>query len=179
MTHSYLPFVLPTTNWLNGDFDCMPFVPFKKGNKIGPRYQPGEKHWKWRGGVAIQNGYVCIKTPGHPAAKTNGGYVREHRMVMEKHLGRYLNPSEIVHHKNGIKTDNRIENLELSNRADHALHHYNPVFSQGVAAVNSRKKECKRGHLLSGNNLYRYVRSSGKVSRICRKCSSIKNKRRF
>lgn len=71
----------------------------------------------WRGGRVIKNGYIYIKiSPNHPfyeAMATSTGYVAEHRLVMAEHLGRPLKDTEIVHHRNSLKTDNRIENLEL------------------------------------------------------------------
>jgi hypothetical protein len=81
----------------------------------------GEKSVSWNGGKRILNGYVHIYSPFHPFR--NDHYVLEHRLVMEKYLGRYLTKDEIIHHKNGIKDDNRIENLLLVKRN----HHYHCV----------------------------------------------------
>lgn len=67
----------------------------------------------WKGGVNKHAaGYLKELSKGHPDADKNG-YVMQHRLVMERHLGRHLRPQERVHHKNGQRDDNRIENLEL------------------------------------------------------------------
>ena len=66
----------------------------------------------WKGGFYYKDGYKYIVQSDHRNVRSNG-YVIEHRLVMEEHLGRYLTPDETVHHKNGIRDDNRIENLEL------------------------------------------------------------------
>ena len=57
-------------------------------------------------------GYRVIKIKGHPCANKHDA-VLEHAKVMSEHLGRPLRKGENVHHKNGIRDDNRIENLEL------------------------------------------------------------------
>lgn len=64
------------------------------------------------GRIVDNSGYVQLRAPDHPKGYKNG-YVPEHRLVMEQMLGRLLLPGENVHHKNGVRDDNRPENLEL------------------------------------------------------------------
>jgi hypothetical protein len=82
-------------------------------SKINRNKWIGKKNPRWSGGKRTNTqGYVVIRMPEHPLSDASG-YVREHRLVMEKSIGRLLTPQEQVHHLNGIKTDNRIENLVL------------------------------------------------------------------
>jgi hypothetical protein len=84
----------------------------------------GEKHYNWKGGIKNYDGRIFILKPDHPHANKSG-YVRQSRLVMEEKLGRYLKPSEVVHHKNGKKDDDRPENLELfeSQNSHTSFHH--------------------------------------------------------
>jgi len=88
-----------------------------------PYTRPGKKCGAWKRGFRINNdGYKDILIPDHPFAKKSG-YVLEHRLVMEKMIGRYLFPSEVVHHKDGNRANNSPENLQLfSENREHLKH---------------------------------------------------------
>lgn len=90
--------------------------------RTGPR--SGEGHPNWKGGrIVDKDGYVLIWSPGHPNSRKHSQYVFEHRLVMEKKLGRVLEPQEVVHHKNRDKQDNDPANLEVfASNADHLRH---------------------------------------------------------
>jgi hypothetical protein len=68
----------------------------------------------WKGGkIKHKAGYIMIYMPEHPRAPRNNNYVFEHHLVMEESLDRLLVDGETVHHINGLRDDNRVENLEL------------------------------------------------------------------
>lgn len=81
----------------------------------------GDKAPKWAGGIIKKRGYVYIYSPNHP--HQDHRYVKRSRLTMEKKLGRYLETNEVVHHINGIRDDDRIENLFLTTRSWHTGHH--------------------------------------------------------
>jgi hypothetical protein len=87
----------------------------ESGKLFAPR---GEKSGSWTGGIKKNGEYRMVKIPDHPNGDL-GHYVMEHRLVIEKHLGRYLEDWEVIHHKNGIKSDNRLENLDIVFRKKH------------------------------------------------------------
>jgi len=106
---------------------------------------------RWKGGSINRHGYVYIRMyqedPFFPMAthqKRGGGEILEHRLIMARHLNRMLTRKEHVHHKNGDKKDNRLENLELVSPANHSL--YDVMCSHcSVRAENRRMKaEIKR-----------------------------------
>ena len=95
-----------------------------KARKAFKRNQYGANNSYWKGGIVNDDaGYVLVKQDGHPRAKKHGGYVREHILVAERIIGRHLEPDEVVHHINGIKNDNRPENLMVMTKSEHISYH--------------------------------------------------------
>ncbi len=89
--------------------------------------QKGKDNPNWKNGRSSDGeGYIYILMPDHPFAHKTG-YVLEHRLIIEKEIGRYLKPEEACHHINGIKNDNRPENLmAFINNPTHRRFHGNP-----------------------------------------------------
>ena len=84
-------------------------------------FNKGENTYQWKGKRKTKAGYIVIRDY---SGKRSSGYIYEHRLIMQNSLGRDLKKEECIHHINGIKDDNRIENLELVKSNTHAkLHH--------------------------------------------------------
>jgi hypothetical protein len=124
-------------------YDC---VVIDNGHKYGRPNLPDTRppHWanairgpnnpQWKGGWTTKSGYIYIYMPDHPFANGDS-YVAEHRLIMEKHLNRHLTPDEVVHHINGLRWDNRIENLEVLDKHKHHHAHKPPAITEIIQAL--------------------------------------------
>lgn len=115
----------------------------KKCNKCGVEFKPRRKTSKFcsnrcrsqdrkgqmKTGFWFENGYKIIYTE-------DGKGIKEHRKIMEDYLGRELKEDEVVHHINGIKIDNRIDNLQVMSRSDHSSLHRQQDVDQGKNLFN-------------------------------------------
>ena len=101
-----------------------------------------EKCPNWRGGRYNHKGYILVRVPNHPRA-SNNGYVREHILVWEKYHKKSLLKGWTIHHLNGIRDDNRIENLEaMSSRKHFQLI---PTFKKRIFELEKELFEARLG----------------------------------
>lgn len=134
---------------------------------LGKFYLYGNPLYKIRGDM----GDGCVRPDGYKQITINGKCILEHRYVMEQYLGRKLLPfpNEEVHHIDGNKLNNKIENLQLTNASLHAIHHHTKY------PVINGKKECSKCHLVLFLHRFSKGKSSGKKLSICKTCQNIYN----
>lgn len=121
---------------------------------------------QWKGGIHIgKNGYLYFRRPHHPHAN-HAGYVLAHRLVVEEHLGRYLLPTEVVHHKDGNPANNDISNLEVfSSNGQHLRATLKGVRHNMTPEGRKKLSELSR-------NRWRLHREGKKVMRVGRRPST-------
>ncbi len=141
----------------------------------------GKHHLKYKGGIVVAKGYVWYAYPGDHPRKTLRGYVKRCWLVMEKKLGRFLKPDEVVHHVNHNKLDDPLENLTIVTRVEHGKIHCtgvaNPAYRADVDAEIHVLPLALRGYTIPkmANQLHcskptiqrrlRHLRKSGLLSR--------------
>ena len=102
----------------------------------------GDKHYNWQGGRQKHgDGYIQLYKPRHFSSDKRGR-VLEHRYVMELSLGRKLTKNEEVHHINGNKLDNRIENLQVLSSREHSLLEW-----KNGTKENAKITQFSKGHI--------------------------------
>lgn len=120
----------------------------------GERTLPGRKWIKGHRPLKLRNGYVFIWKPGHPMAHKNGK-AAEHRVVAYE-AGLLTDPKQQVHHRNGIKHDNRLENLEVMAIGEHTRLH----------AKERAPAHCPAGHAYTPENTA-YVPQGWRYCKVC------------
>jgi hypothetical protein len=108
--------------------------------RTGPR--AGVSHPGWKGGTVIRKGYRFVYAPDHPFA-TKNKQVAEHRLVMERLIGRYLRRTEVVHHIDGNPLNNAPNNLELFE--SNASHLKNELTGKTPKWTESGKRKIEEG----------------------------------
>lgn len=95
----------------------------------------GSKHYRWSGGRCISShGYVKVRIPGHSHADPNG-YVYGHLLAWLEAGNQPPAHGEVIHHVNGDKQDNRIENLRIEKRCHHSVGHHRSVSDAAVRMI--------------------------------------------
>lgn len=99
-----------------------------------PKVHKGAANSQWKGGkIRSRHGYILVSVGNNKRRP-------EHRLVMEQHLGRPLTSSEIVHHMNGVRDDNRIENLALTTQRDHEHDTYVKCLQRRILELETHLK---------------------------------------
>jgi hypothetical protein len=141
-----------------------------------------EKNVNWKGGIITDGrGYVFLLIPKEKRAGKERIYISEHRKIMSEYLKRPLLPNEVVHHINGIKNDNRIENLIVITRANHIKEHTkngkHPNWRGGKASIKCRycgkiflSQEHNRNDVAKYCSYNCYWDSMRAETRTCLKC---------
>jgi len=101
-----------------------------------------ENHPLWNGGKKFDRGYVQIHRPNHHRADTKG-YVREHILVWEETTGKKIKDGMVIHHLNGIKDDNRPENLFAMSNSGHSKREQGEHFKCRIRELEAEAKELK------------------------------------
>jgi len=121
------------------------------------RRAKGNPHYK-KGRIRNSNGYILLQRPDHPNCDPRG-YVKEHRLIIEESIGRFLNSGEIIHHKNKIRSDNRIENLILcKNSSEHfKLYHNKGRIIHGKWSDKEYRNNHLREHKKKNKEIYKKI----------------------
>jgi len=122
-----------------------------RASNIANGVPKGEQSPAWHGGQHSHRGYILIhvsllsvqEREWFSSMLWQGHYILEHRLVMARHLGRPLRPGEIVHHINGVKDDNRLENLKLLARNTHHSGKGDNYYQQLQEALSKIENLCK------------------------------------
>lgn len=130
----------------------------------------GEKHWNWKGGLQKDGEYIVVHAPYHPK-KRQRNVILQHRDVYEKYHNCCLLSFTEIDHINGIKTDNRIENLRPCYKEQHTKRHH-PINSN----TGNRCSNCGKNKTFIDKYGYWVWYKDGKGGWLCSNCYQSKNK---
>lgn len=106
--------------------------------KCYSKYYIGEKHPRWNGGKSTHSGgYLTVRI-------SQGVYRLAHRIIYEKHIGRKLKKCEVVHHIDGNKKNNNVDNLQIMSNGQHHSHHAKLLYENKLGPIyklNHKKYE--------------------------------------